>query len=480
MSAAPGTREFAPLTVDGALDRLAAGLTGTGTVLVAVDDDPTGAQTVRDVPLVTDWSVDDLVWGLRAADRGLLFVLTNSRAMQEPDARRTAREVASALAEASRRSGIRVLLLSRSDSTLRGHFPAETDELADAWREGTGESPDAVVLSPAYLEAGRITVDGVHLVRVQGEWVPAGRTEFARDATFGYRSDDLPGWAAERSGGTIRADDVVTVDLRTIRTGGVRGVVDLLERGIAAAPSPVVVALDAADQRDLEVAALALAEMEAAGRRFLYRTGPTFVRVRAGMPPAEPVRPAASGRAPSSGVLVLAGSHTELTTRQVETLAAGRPLTRLTLDVPALLADPGPVVDDVAARAADALAGGGDVLVQTSRTLRRGRDGAESLRIAGAVSDAVVETARRILRLHVPRAVVAKGGITSHEVAVRGLGIRRARVLGSLLPGQVSVLQPMGADGDPDGPPFTVFPGNVGDDAALLTVVRRLAEESGE
>jgi uncharacterized protein YgbK (DUF1537 family) len=70
-----------------------------------------------------------------------------------------------------------------------------------------------------------------------------------------------------------------------------------------------------------------------------------------------------------------------------------------------------------------------------------------------------------------PAWVVAKGGITSHDVAVRGLGIRRAEVAGQLFPGVISVFHPVDAAPEALGMPYVVFAGNVGDDGTLADVV---------
>jgi uncharacterized protein YgbK (DUF1537 family) len=70
-----------------------------------------------------------------------------------------------------------------------------------------------------------------------------------------------------------------------------------------------------------------------------------------------------------------------------------------------------------------------------------------------------------------PAWVIAKGGITSHDVAVRGLGIRRAKVLGQLLPGLVSVFRPVDAAPEVVGTPYVVFAGNVGDETTLASVI---------
>ena len=71
------------------------------------------------------------------------------------------------------------------------------------------------------------------------------------------------------------------------------------------------------------------------------------------------------------------------------------------------------------------------------------------------------------------RFVVAKGGITASDVAARGLSIRRAMVRGTVLPGIVSLWEPV--DGPARGIPFVVFAGNVGGPEALADVVDTLS-----
>ena len=141
------------------------------------------------------------------------------------------------------------------------------------------------------------------------------------------------------------------------------------------------------------------------------------------------------------------------------------------LEVPAV-ADPArrdAHVADVTARVVGALAES-DVLLFTSRTLVRDIDPAASLEISRRVSTAVIEVVRGAVAAE-PAWVVAKGGITSHDVAVRGLGIKRATVLGQLLPGLVSVFQPVEALPQIVGTPYVVFAGNVGDENTLVYVI---------
>ena len=104
------------------------------------------------------------------------------------------------------------VMVSRSDSTLRGHYPVETDVIA----EQLGPF-DAHFLVPAFFEGERITRDSVHYLMVNGAPVPVHETEFARDSVFGYSHSYLPDYVEEKTGGRIRADQVQRFLLDDVR-----------------------------------------------------------------------------------------------------------------------------------------------------------------------------------------------------------------------------------------------------------------------
>lgn len=446
------------------IDRAAyAALRGEAPRLVVLDDDPTGTQTVAGVPVLTAWDAADLEWGLTGGAPGC-FVLTNTRSMSEADAARTVREVAHAALEAADRLGIRVAFASRGDSTLRGHYPLETDVLAAVLAE-RGTPVDAVILAPAYLDAGRLTLDGVHWVADDERLRPVAELDYARDATFGYRSSRLADWVAEKTGRTdVR---VLEVPLGALRAPDGAGIADAIERAAGG-----VVVPDAVDDADLRIVAAAAAHAELAGRTIVYRVGPSFVRARLGQTASGPI-PAdrLPGRDDATGGLVVVGSHVELTTRQLERLRAEVPHAEIVLDVAALLdeARAGALLAAAEDDIVDAL-GRRLVVVSTSRRVVTGDDAATSLRIATTVSRRLTDLVARVVARRRPKFVVAKGGITSADVATRSLGLTRAVAVGTLLPGIVSLWEPApGAE----GAPLVVFAGNVGDDDSLVAVVRR-------
>lgn len=447
--------------------------TTTGRAVAVLDDDPTGSQSVHQVQVITEPDPAEYANGLAAAD--CCFVLTNTRSLPEPEAVELNRAVASDLFAAGRSRGRPLDLVSRGDSTLRGHVLAEIQALDQAHRQAVGTGYDAVLFIPAYLEAGRVTVGDVHWAGVGDRFRPVGDTEFAQDATFGYRSSNLREYLLEVGRGRWSADRVHSISLDEIRRGGSDRVTDIL----AQVGGGDIVVINAVDYADLETVALAALTVTSRGRSLLYRTGPSFVRALLGQEPAPPLSQAdiwPEGHPGGHGLIVV-GSHVGHTSRQIAALRDSvRPM-EVSLDVPALLGldDPGrrDYLEAVGATVAEALRRG-EVLFSTSRARVSAPDGAGSLRIARQVSGAVTTVVREALAAG-PAWVLAKGGITSHDVAVRGLGIRRAEVVGQLFAGMVSLYRPIAADPRMLGRPYVVFAGNVGDDRALAQAVFRIS-----
>ena len=261
------------LEVTDALRKIRERVVASGRRVIVLDDDPTGTQTVHDVPVLTAWSYSELRWALEQTNP-VVYVLTNSRSLDEPDAAALNKRIGRRLRRAASDSDARFVVVSRSDSTLRGHYPVETNTLE---RE-LGVNFDGVIICPCFFEAGRVTLDDVQWVRQGGELVPAALTEFATDTTFGYSSSNLGGWIEEKTGGRTPTESVLCVGIADIREGGPERITALL-RGVRDA-RPIVV--NAAGYTDLEVFVLGLLEAEATGKSFLYRTGPSFVRVRGG------------------------------------------------------------------------------------------------------------------------------------------------------------------------------------------------------
>ena len=470
-------------------DAVAASSADTPKILVVLDDDPTGTQSVADLAVLTRWDVEDFTWAFthirENQTKPAVYVLTNTRSLDPAEAAARNEEIVrNALTAAA--GTVKLGFVSRSDSTLRGHYPLEPDVIAATVAAETGEATDGVVIVPAFPDAGRVTIGGVHYMRGDaGSLTPVAETEFAKDASFGFANSEMAKYVEEKSKGRFAAEQVIVLDLNIIRAGAAandpaisaKAIADALESATDSTP----IVADIVTENDFRALALGLEEAERRGKKLLYRVGPPFVRGRIGQDirTALTSEEAYEGNTPSTaGGLIVVGSHVGLTTRQLNVLTSEHSSARIIeIDVEKLLsaetdaaADAfiGTVVSDVV----DALREG-DVIVHTSRLLIKTDDAAASLKIARTVSAAVVAVVNRTLKTFPPRFVIAKGGITSSDVAAHGLEIRHAIVRGPMLPGIVSLWEPV--DGPAKGIPYIVFAGNVGDDQSLAQVTRKLS-----
>ena len=432
-------------------------------MLVVLDDDPTGTQSVHGIRVLTAWSVDALRAELDS-EMPAVYLLTNSRSMPLARAQSLNAEIGRNIQAAARPGGRRPVVVSRSDSTLRGHFPGEVDALAAA----LGGGFDATLLIPAFIAGGRYTIDDVHYVADDDRLIPAGETDFARDATFGYRASNLREWVAEQTGGRVPAARVAAISIETIRYTGPDGVADQL----AVLHTGGICVINAAGERDLAVAALGILQAEARGKRFLYRTAASIVPLRAGIRPRPLLERADLDLPAAGGGLIVIGSYVSKTSGQVAALLEQPGVASVEVDVGALLANEGwdREIARVAQAADQRLRAGQDIAIFTSRRLVTGADAESSLAIGRRVSDGLVVIVRAITTR--PRYLLAKGGITSSDTATRGLDVRRALVLGQILPG-VPVWR-LGPESRYPEMVYIVFPGNVGGSGALAEVVAAL------
>ncbi|DAD49391.1 TPA_asm: hypothetical protein HUJ06_031799 [Nelumbo nucifera] len=437
--------------------------------LVVLDDDPTGTQTVHDIEVLTEWNIESLVEQFKKRST-CFFILTNSRSLSSDKAIELIKEICQNLdtaAKSVKNVGYTVVL--RGDSTLRGHFPEE----ADAAVSVLGEM-DAWIICPFFLQGGRYTIEDTHYVADSDRLVPAGETEFAKDAAFGYKCSNLREWIEEKTKGRVPASCVASISIQLLRKGGPSSVCDHLcnlKKGS-------VCVVNAASEKDMAVFAAGMIQAELKGKRFLCRTAASFVSARIGIRPKAPILPKDIGiKNEKNGGLVVVGSYVPKTTKQVEELKSqlGHILRSIEISVHKLamgsLEEREEEIKRTAEMADVFLKARKDTLIMTSRELIKGKSPSESLEINFKVSSALVEIVRRITTR--PRYILAKGGITSSDLATRALEAKRANVVGQALAG-VPLWQ-LGPESRHPGVPYIVFPGNVGDSTALAEVVKSWA-----
>lgn len=435
------------------------------TKIIVLDDDPTGSQTVHGCLLLTRWDVAVLREAI-LDDAPLFFVLTNTRGMAAQPAADITREVCKNLSQVLadlKREGrdINPILVSRSDSTLRGHYPVETDVIA----EELGPF-DAHFLTPAFFEGGRITRDSVHYLMVEGRETPVHETEFARDSVFGYRHSYLPDYVEEKTAGRIKSDQVERFLLSDVRGDSLPRLMKLHDN--------VCAVVDAETQNDLNHFATQLRLAAGQGKRFLFRSAASLLTALAGLP-KQPVAAEDMARYVRDGQAgaIIVGSHVKKTTLQLEQLLKMPGIDAIEVNVDDLADHHDAQLAKIILLCEQSHARRHTPVVFTSRLEKGFSDQAARLAFGERVSAFLMEVVRNLpLSLGF---LISKGGITSNDVLSHGLALRTSRVLGQILPGCSVVRCPADHPRYPNLP-VVIFPGNVGDDQALATAYARLAK----
>ncbi|WP_399252946.1 four-carbon acid sugar kinase family protein [Synechococcus sp. CS-602] len=465
--------------------------------IVVIDDDPTGSQTVHSCPLLLRWDRPTLLAGLRDPSP-LVFLLADTRALGPAAAAARVRQICRALKPALAEAGLEQwLLVSRGDSTLRGHFPLEVEVI----EQELGPF-DATLLVPAFVEGGRTTVEGVHLLH--GE--PVHHSPFAADSRFSYATSFLPDWAEAKSGGRRKAAQVGRIGLAELEPANAIG---LSARLAALAGNPLLV-VDAEKPEQLRALGAALRQVVRPvplpgregprPRRLLLQSAASLLNGLANLPP-QPLEPAALAQLRRSGApgAVLVGSWVPLSNRQLQELllepaclGVELPVTRVlaalrkahTASAESLGGEQERDLEldrdlelelelelELAEVMANVIAAGRTPVLFTSRGEAICHDAEERQRLGRALA---LQIARLAARLPVELSyLISKGGTTSQTLLSSGLDLGTVRLEGQLLPG-LSLLR-LPAD-HPLFPalPLLTFPGNLGTAGTLRQAWRRM------
>ena len=389
--------------------------------MVVLDDDPTGIQTVYGCQLVTEWDDAQLREAFRS-EVPFFYVLTNTRAMTRQDAERTVREATEAVVRVNREFGYELILVSRSDSCLRGHFPLETDVMRKVLENNGIHPAGKTVFCPAFIEAGRVTIDGVHYMREGERLVPVSETEFARDNVFAYHTSVLRDYIREKG---ADPDDYEIVDAQSY---------DELRSFAAALTAPAVIR----SSSSLPKAIAGLADKPLLDRSVLRQND-------------------------GVGCFVV-GSHVQKTTRQLEHLLSAEGTCGIEVDVQRVLNSPEAYMGDIIGRMLDAAREHKTPVVYTSRKEIRLDDADLRQQLGQRVSDFLVDIVKNLP--FTPSYLVAKGGITSHDILTKGLGVKRGTVMGQMVPNVPCIMA--------EHYPYIIFPGNVGGEESLKEVYIKL------
>ncbi|UOY03434.1 four-carbon acid sugar kinase family protein [Blastococcus sp. PRF04-17] len=344
------------------------------------------------------------------------------------------------------------LVCNRIDTTLRGNVGATTEAVLAEVRARSGARVVAMC-APAHPAAGRHTIGGTQLL--------GGRrleeTEVARDARTPMRTSDIVEILRQQATLATHVVPMATV------TGPREALVAEL-RGALDAGTEVIVA-DATTEEHLDrIAAAAVAAAE--GTDVLWVTsdpGPGSVAMATAL--------GLDGSGRGAPLLVVSGSATELTRRQLQQLAAdrGAHLHR----VPTLEGSAVPDVDAAAAVLADALDGAGaDDVVVLATVLEDDDVRPTSPEDADRIPRALAAAVRRIMERHPVEGLFTTGGDVTAAVLAE-LGSHGLEISGEVEPLAVAGTV---VGGPWDGLHVVTKGGLVGDATTTVTCVDHLRQ----
>lgn len=432
--------------------------------IIVLDDDPTGSQTVHSCLLLTCFDKDTLKKAL--LDKSpIFFILTNTRGMDKQEAvditRVVCQNIKIALEELkNEKIIINPIMVSRSDSTLRGHYPIETDVISQELG-----SFDAHFLIPAFFEGGRITIDSMHYLIADGKKIPVHETEFAKDSVFGFSTAFLPDYVEEKTNGKIKSNEVVRFLLEDVRN-------DSLEK-LEKLENNTCCVVDAENQNDLNNFANKLGILASKGKKFLFRSGASILTALANLE-KQAVLPEDMNKyvLNNKAGIALIGSHVKKTTTQLNELLKLPSIKAIEVDVEKIEANPNELLNDLIIQINKAHNENWNIAIYTSRVEKVFKNKKERLDFGIQVSNFLMEIVQNL-----PKTIgflISKGGITSNDVLSKGLKLQTSYVLGQILAGCSVVKCPDSHKQFPNLP-VVIFPGNVGDDYALATVLKRLS-----
>lgn len=438
--------------------------------IIVLDDDPTGVQTIHDISVYTDWSVDSIEKGFLESN-AMFFILTNSRGFTAAETEKVHREISSTILEVSSKVKKDFIIISRGDSTLRGHYPLETSVIKDTIEAKSDYTFDGEVLLPFFKEGGRFTINNIHYVQYGDDLVPAGETEFAKDRTFGYTKSHLGEWVEEKSNGEFTAEHTAYISLESIRALDIEGIT----KQFLAVHDFNKVVVNAVDYVDVKIVTIALIRAIKAGKHFLYRSAAALTKVLGGVSDKELLtRAELISEETNHGGLIIVGSHVKKTTEQLEELKTCNFIEFVEFNCHLVLQPEQfqQEIDRVVATCEQLIGDGKTVAVYTRRErLDLGENKKEEeLLLSVQISDAVTSIVQRIKTR--PKYIVAKGGITSSDVGTKGLKVQRATVAGQIKPGIPVWIT--GAESKFPGIAYVIFPGNVGTKDTLRETVELL------
>nr|YP_002049123.1 hypothetical protein PCC_0475 [Paulinella chromatophora]ACB42913.1 hypothetical protein PCC_0475 [Paulinella chromatophora] len=448
--------------------------------IVIIDDDPTGSQTVNDCPLLLRWDQSILRVNLRG-NYQFLFILANTRGMIASEAADTILKICQSIKQALLSESIKDwLLISRGDSTLRGHFPLEIDSI------NTELGPfQATFFVPSFLEGKRRTVNGVHLLNS----LPVHKTPFACDHLFDFDTSFLPNFIEKKSHCRLIASNIVQINVKLLNRAISNDVVlNILKYQLMSLTNNAFVTVDAESYEQLRVFSLLIKKVcfpeywNGIRKNFLFQTAAGFIAslVDFRFQQILPIYLSKLRRKSYTGKilpgLIVVGSYIPLADAQLDALLADPGCVGVELPIAKLInLIKQPLPTEIVIRLERQWFQELQEILVMERTpvlfTSRGELTFDSSEERLQFGYNLAQLMARLVSALAPQLgyLISKGGITSHILLAEGLNLGWVYLDGQILPGlsMVRQLEDVWVSQCFKGLPILTFPGNLGDNGTL-------------
>lgn len=404
--------------------------------IIILDDDPTGIQTVHGCKLITQWDKDTVAKALDD-DCNFFYVLTNTRAMTPKDAAAVTRSAMEAILSSPKIKNEKLYFISRSDSCLRGHFPLETDVMRQVLTENGVKVWNKTPFIPAFIDAGRVTIDGIHYMKEGERLIPVSETEFAHDNVFAYSTSVLHDYIIEKG---ANPDDYEIINAQSYEELNV--FCDRLTDATKDFDGAVVVRSSSSFPK----AFAKVPDQESDLSAVIHQNEETCSSIK------------------NKLGLIIVGSHVKKTTRQLNNLLSQEGVEGIELSVNRILNDANYLKEIIKNLSPTNHQKEGALVLFTSRKEVRLDDANARQNLGQQISNFLVSIVRNLP--FTPAYLIAKGGITSHDILTKGLDVKIATVMGQLVKNVPCIMT--------NRFPYIIFPGNVGDDNSLADAYLKL------
>ena len=435
--------------------------------IIVLDDDPTGIQTVHNVFVYTDWSYETIKKAFEEKEN-MFFILTNSRSFTREKTYNVHKEIAENISKVYLETKKEFIIISRGDSTLRGHYPLETETLREVITQNTKIEYNGEIISPFFKEGGRFTIDDIHYVLYGNNLIPAAETEFAKDKSFGYNSSNLREWCLEKT----NIDNSVSISIKELRSFDKESIKNKLLN----AKNFQKIIVNAIDYIDLKAFAAVFIEILNEKNEYIFRSAASMVKVLGNIKTKSLLtKKDIIDDDNKNGGLIIIGSHVKKTTIQLEKLKEiKRNIKFIEFNQHRVFEDNG--LDDEVKKTIELVEDNIKQGITAAVYTRRDRidlpdnNPDKQLEMSVKISDAITKI---VSQLQIkPSFIISKGGITSSDIGTKGLMAKKSLVLG-----QIENAVPVWLTGDEakfKNMPYIIFPGNVGNDDTLKNIVEKL------